>query len=266
MNKTLLTTALAALIASASANAMDLNVENVSTPAPYVASVNATASKPMVRDSGFYIGVDAVKGSMKADSFSYTLPGNGGPVSYPVANEVKSASTSGYGVNVGYQDTQINSSILQALQIKRISYGLEFDQNSSHLQGTTDLVGTPGTLSADYKSSALFAMLKVNVFQVWHFSPYIEGGVGYMQQQVSDYQDNLGAFGMRTFPTAKTNGVASQWGAGMDLFVADHVTVSAGYRYVNASQLTIVQQSTTEASGNLNASQSQWLVRLDYDF
>lgn len=243
-----------ACFASSQATAMDLDTKNL----------KATNSDT---NSGWYIGVDAVTGTLAANSYSYGQ-GDGYGTFYPIQNTMSSARTTGFGVNAGYQDSDIQNSTLRTLQVNRISYGLEFDTDAANLNGTADNGGYPATISANYHSKALFATTKINIFQVWHFSPYVKAGVGIMQQTLSNYAlDYSGSD--TTFPNANKTSPAFQVGTGIDFFITQHVNASVGYRYLHTNQLALPNQSSQAGivdAPSFNTNQNQLLASLTYNF
>ncbi|MBY0545093.1 MAG: outer membrane beta-barrel protein [Gammaproteobacteria bacterium] len=232
-------------------------------------AVSAQAGDLSSNSPGVYIGVTAIQGKLAVDNFTqYTARETVNKAAYPINNTLTHNTTHGGGLSVGYQDCDIRNSVLRSLQVKRISYGLEVDKTTSNIQGNVDYMRNLATLHANYDSNALFATAKVNVFQMWHFSPYLEAGVGFMRQSLNNYQADYDT-GAVTIPNATNNGVAYQAGLGLDVLITQHIDASVGYRYIHAKPLVLSNQTsveTLENSPSVNTDQSQWLASLAYIF
>lgn len=222
-----------------------------------------------ITDSGWYVSVHATSGKLAITDFTQSdQADNAGQEAYPINTTISQKTTRGGGITVGYQYSQINNNLVRSLQVKRISYGLEIDKTSSHLQGDVNYVDQLATMNADYDSSALMATAKVNVFQVWHFSPYIEAGIGGMRQSLSQYEANYST-GVTTYPNTSNTGLAYQAGIGMDVLVTEHIDASIGYRYLHAKLITVSNQTSMgklENSSDLNTNQNQWIASIAYNF
>lgn len=227
-------------------------------------AADTTAATADTIPAGFYVSAHATTGKLSNDSYGYSQSG------YNTKNTLTNTVANGAGISVGYQDNQIDNNILNILQVKRVSYGLEFDAASANLEGQANTAGTLGNLQAQYANQAVFATVKMNVFQFWHFSPYVEAGVGYMQQTLNNYHINyVGAVRPVTLPAAQSTGPASQLGIGVDVWATQHVAASVGYRHVSTQSLSLPQQVSSGAMSsqvNLKTNQNQWIASLAYTF
>lgn len=271
MKKTILTMVVTASLAAGSqASAMDVNAQNI---APDVSASNYFSENSFEQygnpQSGAYVGVHAINGKFTQTTIDYTnIRAGDDTVLNPTTRSVK-----GFGVSIGHQDSQITDSLAHLLQIKRVSYGLEIDSTSGQINGPGMTIGNPDTFSAQYRSIALMAMSKINILQVWRFSPYFEFGGGVMHQTLYNYTivADSNQAGSVSYPAAKNTGLAYQFGAGVDLFVTGHFDASVGYRYVSTNQIQLSNQaenstSTVAESPTFKTNQGQWMLNMAYDF
>ncbi|MBX9705485.1 MAG: hypothetical protein K5Q00_04465 [Gammaproteobacteria bacterium] len=271
MKKTMLTMVVTASLAAASqASAMDVNAQNM---APDVSANNYFSENSFEQfgnpQSGYYVAVHAMNGHFTQKSNTYNTGGNqGGNDTFLTADK---HNVSGFGVSVGHQDSEITDNLARLLQVKRVSYGLELDSTSGKLNGNIVTNNNPGTYSAQYSSLALMATGKINVLQVWRFSPYFEFGGGVMHQELKNYNIVNDGGNTQPSPTVKNTGMAYLLGVGVDVFVSSHFDASVGYRYITANDLVVskdLADGTPAYAENprFSADQGQLVMNIAYDF
>lgn len=242
------------------ASAMELNTEKYQP----VYATDTPFEAYQTPESGFYFGLDyaAKLSAQTKDNIQIVFPNK---QQWNIA--LDKPKTLAGGIELGYQQSKIKNPALKFLQIKRFSYGLEISKTKLTATGVNVPPNGLGyRMGMQYNTQNALFNVKVNVFKIWRFSPYLLAGAGVSK---SEFTYNLATkYNNYDMDAVKKTSFAYQLGAGVDLFAFRHWNVSTGYQYFNAGTLTgkTTGQATVTTAPVFSTKNSQWVVGLRYNF
>lgn len=234
------------MLAAHSALAMDIAKQKMDDAGDVISSNPSSFSNVDYPTHGIFVQLQYGMGHAK--NMQTTGQFTSGQTYSSIPNTTSSKGND-YGLQVGYENSDVENHFLKFLRVQRESIALEVDHQSARAEQGQIFYNLGSTAAYNYtstinSSNRLMIDGKVNIFKVWHFSPYISAGVGLGKYGASYSAVDPTDSDTLTGTAAGQTKFVSQFGAGIDWFVSRGFTVTAGYKYVNGGSLSIPLNST----------------------
>lgn len=227
------------MLAAHSALAMDITKQKMDDAGDVISNNSSSFSSVDYPAHGVFVQLQYGMGHAKNTQTTGQFTNSQKYYSIP---KTSSDKVNDYGLQVGYENSDVENHFLKFLRVQRESIALEVDHQSARVEqgqifynlGSSAVYNYTSTVNS---SNRLMIDGKVNIFKVWHFSPYISAGAG-----LGKYGASYSAVNPSSTVTGTAAGqmkFVSQVGAGIDWFVSRGFSVTAGYKYVHGGSLSI---------------------------